>query len=88
MIILDHTRIEGLIDLQVAGPVIEAATIATSRGEVDLPPVGHIMFPDLSADCLIKYGHQTGDPNFVVKVATGFPAAIRRDCLRAMVCHW
>jgi ornithine cyclodeaminase len=73
MIILDRTQIEGFIDPHVAGPTIEAAYIATSRGEVTLPPVGHITFPEVSADCHIKFGHQTGDPSFVIKVATGFP---------------
>jgi len=73
MVILDRNQIEGLIDLRIAGPAIEAAYIAASRGEVTLPPVGHIAFPDLSADCHIKYGHRKNDPHFVIKVATGFP---------------
>lgn len=73
MIILDRAQIEGLIDLAVAGPAIEDAYIAASRGKVTLPPVGHITFPDVSADCHIKYGHRQGDPYFVIKVATGFP---------------
>jgi len=73
MIILDRTQIEGLIDLHVVGHTIEAAYIATSRGEVTLPPVGHITLPEASADCHIKFGHQKGDPSFVIKVATGFP---------------
>ena len=73
MIILDRTQIEGLIDLQAAATAIEEAYVAASRGEVNLPPVGHITFPDLLADCHIKYGHQANDPNFVIKVATGFP---------------
>jgi ornithine cyclodeaminase len=73
MIILDRDQIESLIDLSLAGDAIEASYIAASRGEVALPPVGHITFPVVSADCHIKYGHQKGDPNFVIKVATGFP---------------
>ena len=73
MIILDRAKIEALIDLEVASGAIEAAYVAASRGEVILPPVGHITFPDVSADCHIKYGHRIGDPNFVIKVATGFP---------------
>ncbi len=73
MIILDRGQIEALIDLQVAGPAIEAAYVASSQGEVKLPPVGHITFADVLADCHIKYGHRKNDPNFVIKVATGFP---------------
>jgi ornithine cyclodeaminase len=73
VIILDRAQIEGLIDLAVAAPAIEAAYIAAFRGKVTLPPVGHITFPERSADCHIKYGHVKGEPSFVIKVATGFP---------------
>ena len=73
MVILDRAEIEGLIDLSVAGTAIEQAYVAASRGLVNLPPVGHITFPDVAADCHIKYGHMHGDPHFVVKIATGFP---------------
>jgi ornithine cyclodeaminase/alanine dehydrogenase-like protein (mu-crystallin family) len=73
MVILDHKQIEELIDLDVAGAAIEAAYIAASNGEVTLPPVGHITFPDVAGDCHIKYGHVKGDPSFVIKIATGFP---------------
>ena len=73
MIILDRAQIEDLIDLEIAGQAIAAAYIGASRGHVNLPAVGHITFPDRSADCHIKYGHVQGDPNFVIKVATGFP---------------
>jgi len=72
MIILTRSEIEALIDFDAAAKAIEAAYIATSLGHVNLPPVGHITFPE-GADCHIKYGHMAGDPNFVIKVATGFP---------------
>lgn len=72
MIILTRSEIEALIDFDAAAKAIEAAYVATSLGHVNLPPIGHITFP-AGADCHIKYGHMTGDPNFVIKVATGFP---------------
>lgn len=74
MIRLGRSEIEALIDLPGAAPAIEAAYIATSEGRVNLPPVGHITFPEASADCHIKYGHMQGSAHFVIKVATGFPA--------------
>lgn len=77
MIILAHPEIEALIDFEVATEAIEAAYRATSKGLVNLPPVGHITFPDHDADCHIKYGHMQGDPTFVIKVATGFPQNMR-----------
>lgn len=73
MIELNRAEIEALIELQTAAPAIESAYIASSRGEVNLPPVGHITFPERRADCHIKFGHLLKDPNFVIKIATGFP---------------
>jgi len=73
MIILNRKEIEALIDYEKAINAIREAFIAVSRGEVNLPPVGHITFPDEQADCHIKYGHMRGQENFVIKIATGFP---------------
>ncbi|WP_298845191.1 ornithine cyclodeaminase family protein [uncultured Roseobacter sp.] len=73
MISLTRSEIEALIDLPAAADAIEAAYRAASSGDVNLPPVGHITFPDRDADCHIKYGHVKGDRTFVIKVATGFP---------------
>lgn len=72
MISLTRTEIEALIDFTAAAQAVEAAYCATSLGQVNLPPVGHITFPQ-RADCHIKYGHMAGDPTFVIKIATGFP---------------
>ncbi len=70
MISLNRHEIEALVDLRQAAIAIEEAYRATSLGKVNLSPVGHITFPELGADCHIKYGHLLGDPNFVIKVAT------------------
>ncbi|MEP3278196.1 MAG: ornithine cyclodeaminase family protein [Stappiaceae bacterium] len=73
MISLDRQEIEALIDVHHAALAIEEAFRATSRGQVNLPPIGHITFPGRGADCHIKYGHLQDAPTFVIKVATGFP---------------
>ena len=73
MISLSRIEIEALIDLPQAARLIEDAYRATSLGQINLPPVGHITFPQQGADCHIKYGHLLGAPTFVIKVATGFP---------------
>lgn len=73
MISLNRAEIETLIDLPTAAEAIEAAYRAASLGDVNLPPVGHITFPENGGDCHIKYGHMKGDPTFVIKMATGFP---------------
>ena len=72
MISLTRPEIEALIDLKAAARAIDHAFRAASLGEVTLPPVGHITFPEHAGDCHIKYGHMKGDRNFVIKVATGF----------------
>ena len=46
--------------------------IAFSRGDVEVPPVGELMFPDNAGELHIKYGAIRGDDVFVVKLATGF----------------
>jgi len=79
MIILNRHEIESLIDLSTMATAVEEAYKSTSAGNVNLPPVGHITFPDLSADCHIKYGHLDGQANFVIKVATGFPHNSEND---------
>ena len=72
MITLTRRQIEALLDYDQAAELIEDAYRASSHGRVNLPPVGHIVFPDHDGDCHIKYGHVEGDPVFVIKVATGF----------------
>ncbi|MEO1162099.1 MAG: ornithine cyclodeaminase family protein, partial [Pseudomonadota bacterium] len=72
MISLTRCQIEALLDYDQAAGLIEDAYRASSLGRVNLPPVGHIVFPDHDGDCHIKYGHVEGDAVFVIKVATGF----------------
>lgn len=73
MISLNRSEIDALIDYLSAANAIEDAYRAVSLGTVNLPPVGHITFPEFEADCHIKFGHIQNDSNFVIKVATGFP---------------
>jgi len=73
MIILNSTEIESLIDYPCAIGAVESAYRAVSESKVNLPPVGHITFPEHDGDCHIKYGHILGCPTFVIKIATGFP---------------
>ena len=72
MISLTRKEIESLIDLPKTVQALESAYRASSQGNINLPPVGHIAFAE-GADCHIKYGHIKGDKVFVIKIATGFP---------------
>lgn len=73
MLIVGRSEIEAAIETRSLGVDIEAAYVAMSAGEFELPPVGHLTFPDVRGDCHIKYGHRRGNDDFVVKIATGFP---------------
>ena len=73
MLVVGRSDIEAAVDLSAMAVEIEAAYVAASAGEVELPPVGHITFPEVDGDCHIKFGHRRGEPYFVIKVATGFP---------------
>ena len=72
------TRIARLDEIEKVLPQIDvvnevrAGFIAYSRGEVDVPPVGELLFPDEDGEMHVKYGAIRGDDVFVVKVATGF----------------
>jgi ornithine cyclodeaminase/alanine dehydrogenase-like protein (mu-crystallin family) len=79
VLILDRSKIEQLVDFERSFDAISSAYCAASSGKVNLPPVGHITFPDHGGDCHIKYGHVEGDEFFVIKVATGFPNYGKND---------
>lgn len=51
---------------------IRDALIRHSRGEVQSPMPGHLLFEEANGDCHIKYGQMAGSPTFAIKVATGF----------------
>jgi ornithine cyclodeaminase len=51
---------------------VEDGFAAYSRGEVVVPPIGHLDFDEPPGDCHIKYGYIRGDGAFTVKIATGF----------------
>ncbi|OJG00075.1 ornithine cyclodeaminase family protein [Pararhizobium antarcticum] len=72
MIILSRSEIEALVDLDTGLAAVEQAYIAASQGRATIPPVGYLAFPEVDGDCHIKYGHISGDPLFVVKIASGF----------------
>jgi ornithine cyclodeaminase len=69
-----HT-IDDLLTLLNRRSIIAAvrdAMIRHSRGEVQSPMPGQLVFDEVHGDCHIKFGHMIGSPNFTVKVATGF----------------
>ncbi|WP_280954364.1 ornithine cyclodeaminase family protein [Pseudaminobacter soli (ex Li et al. 2025)] len=51
---------------------MEAGFATYSRGLVDVPPVGELLFPEVRGEMHVKYGAVRGDGVFVVKIATGF----------------
>lgn len=52
--------------------IIEQGFVAYSNGEVVVPPVGEMIFPDPPGDVHIKYGFIKNDKYYVIKIASGF----------------
>jgi ornithine cyclodeaminase len=71
-----RAQLEAVIRPRDVIRVVEEGFVAYSRGEVTVPPVGELLFPD--GDCHIKYGYRKGDSSFAIKIATGFPGNAMR----------
>jgi ornithine cyclodeaminase len=69
--VLDRAAIAAaLADLDLVGR-IEAGFAAYSAGRCNVPPVGELLME--TGEVHIKYGCVTGDPTYLVKIASGFP---------------
>jgi ornithine cyclodeaminase len=51
-------------------PAIETGFVAYSQGRANVPPVGELLMD--KGEVHIKYGCIEGDPNYVIKIASGF----------------
>ncbi|MBA4136287.1 MAG: hypothetical protein C0518_03100 [Opitutus sp.] len=72
MRIVSLSEIKLRVSTAAAIAAVEEGFVAYSRGEVTVPPVGHLGFEQPPGDVHIKYGHRRGDDMFVVKIASGF----------------
>ncbi len=72
MLVVPLTQIREVVREDQALRAIERAFVAFSRGDVTVPPVGHLDFPAAHGELHVKYGWIRGSPTFVVKLATGF----------------
>lgn len=73
MIQLSRSQIEELVAVDAeTAEAVRDAYVSVSDGRADVPPVGHIAFPQANGDCHIKYGYIAGDDVFAVKIAAGF----------------
>ena len=72
------TKVYSLDDILAVLPQVDvvreiaAGFQAYSDGNVTVPPVAELLFPDDHGELHIKYGAIRGDDVFVIKVATGF----------------
>lgn len=60
-------------------PCIEEGFVAYSRGKVEVPPVGELLFQDPPGDVHIKYGYIVGDDHYVIKIASGFYENVKHN---------
>lgn len=60
------------VDRKSIRQAVRDAIISHALGDVISPKSGEILFDDPPGECHIKFGRRVGDPNFIVKVVTGF----------------
>ena len=74
-VILDLSQIKeilGGIDVREIIRGIEDGFVAYSQGQVEVPPVGELIFDKPRGDVHIKYGYIREDDYYVIKIASGF----------------
>ncbi len=78
------TRILGLEELRSAlegvdlVAAMERAFVAYSEGRAVVPPVGELLLEEPAGEVHLKYGYVRGEPDYVVKIASGFPGNVAR----------
>lgn len=65
-------EITPLLDRRGVIDAVRDALVQHSRGQVQSPMPGQLVFDDVHGDCHIKFGYMSGNPTFAVKIATGF----------------
>ena len=78
--ILREADVRTALPMSACIDAVQAAFIAYSGGEAELPAVIHLDVPEARGEIHVKAGHIHGSPAYAVKVASGFygtdPAAI------------
>lgn len=70
MQLISRPEIEEILPSLDLEAEIEAGFVAYSSGSANIPPVGELMLE--KGEVHIKYGAITGDPYYVIKIASGF----------------
>jgi ornithine cyclodeaminase len=73
--ILRRHDVEAALPMDACMDAVEAAFVAYSAGEAELPAVIHLDVPETRGEIHVKAGHLHGAPAYAVKVASGFYAA-------------
>jgi ornithine cyclodeaminase len=78
--ILREADVRAALPMAACIEAVEAALVAYSSGQAELPGVIHLDIPEARGEIHVKAGHIHGSPAYAVKVASGFyntePAAI------------
>jgi len=73
--ILREADVRAALPMAACIDAVQAAFIAYSAGEAELPAVIHLEVPEAQGEIHVKAGHIHGSPAYAVKVASGFYAA-------------
>ena len=72
--ILRAADVRAALSMAACIDAVEAAFMAYSSGEAELPGVIHLDVPEAKGEIHVKAGHLHGAPTYAVKVASGFYA--------------
>ena len=72
--ILREADVRAALPMSACIDAVEAAFVAYSGGEAELPAVIHLDVPEARGEIHVKAGHIHGAPAYAVKVASGFSA--------------
>jgi ornithine cyclodeaminase len=75
--VLVYTRpeVRAALDMPSLIDAVEAAFVAASRGEAEVPSVIHLDVPESAGEVHVKAGHLHGASHYAVKVASGFASS-------------
>jgi ornithine cyclodeaminase/alanine dehydrogenase-like protein (mu-crystallin family) len=72
VLILGEADVRGALDMASCIEAVEAAFVAYSFGEAELPGVIHLDVPEARGEVHIKAGHLHGAPSYALKASSGF----------------
>jgi ornithine cyclodeaminase len=75
VLVYSGPEVRAALDMPSLIDAVEAAFVAASRGEAEVPPPIHLDVPESAGEIHVKAGHLHGASHYAVKVASGFSSS-------------